>query len=353
MVKETFEDFKQTNPQYSLKPLEDQVEEWASFSIAEQMPYSLGNAFWCSPQAQLFFDQIESYKRRTVVLTGSHGVGKTAMLLEMCNKLKDNYTKCWFISTSESANTDDSLQSTIERFIQNEGNSLTTNGRYLIIIDTPYHSRPYKTTLRRDWKAINNLDFLTFTHSVTLILSIAEVWLYHWFVNFSQKFHLNDLQPSDLLSAYKNIWHTSDPFTDETLLRLGELSSGKFRKFMDFIAICLKNKKALGINSPITKEFVDTSTVNYRILTVLESELSKLFKQHQRKRAIRASKITEIIINSKEELNQKQIAQKIDVSEASVSRIINFLIANNNRFSVNFEKTIGAHGQAFVGWKMK
>jgi len=46
------------------------------------MPYALGNAFWWNPQAQAFIEKIKNCKNGLILLTGAHGIGKTATLME-------------------------------------------------------------------------------------------------------------------------------------------------------------------------------------------------------------------------------------------------------------------------------
>ena len=344
MTKEVFEEFKQSDPNYSAEPLENQIKLWALWGIFEKMPYFLGNSFSWSPQEQSFLRRLSDLQSGFIVLTGPQGVGKTAFLVEAYAKLEDNYARCWFVSTTDLFGYSDSIAAELKILAHNLNRGFQTNERNLIFVDTPYHDKPSKTTLRNDLQGINKLWLQIRNYKVTLVFSISENWLMDKSVlNKTEEFKLYPFQPQEFLSAYRNIWKNPEPFTDDALLRLAEYSDGIFRKFMTLISICLQAKQTRGIKAPITKEIVKNLVLRDSLLKVLEHEFSLLFKGKKKNQAL---KIMEIVIESQIKLNQRQIAEKTGYSEATLSRIINKL--NDKKY---IEKTIGPHGQLFISLK--
>jgi DNA-binding MarR family transcriptional regulator len=97
------------------------------------------------------------------------------------------------------------------------------------------------------------------------------------------------------------------------------LSRGIFRRFLRYISLCIEEYLHQGdlelINIPLTEKAI----TNEEVSKDMDLELSSLFpKGEMMKKAI---KIISFLTNTKEGLNQKQLAKALNLNEMDCSRL--------------------------------
>jgi hypothetical protein len=189
--------------------------------------------------------------------------------------------------------------------------------RYLFI-DLPDYDRRAMSTRNEDlqsieaiWKrAINTAGFEIKT---VFILGIQkETFGGHFFYG---KMHIVELEPmkkQEMVEAYKHKWKTTEPFTEEALGLIAELSRGIFRRFLKYIAMSVEtagSKKEF----PITSDTVNASITLQTLNEDMSQEMAKIFKNNEEQKMLVVKLLT--LLRETPGLNQKDIAEALDISE--------------------------------------
>jgi len=143
----------------------------------------------------------------------------------------------------------------------------------------------------------------------------------HFFIGKMDIVELKPLKSDELVATYKLRWGTVEPFTENSLTLLADLSRGVFRRFLKYIQASIENFIINGKTPPIGASDVKAAISEDMLLTDMELELSDIFrKQTQKAQAVK-------ILTTLQDrpLSQKEIATLINVSEATAGRLISQL----------------------------
>ncbi len=199
-----------------------------------------------------------------------------------------------------------------------------------ILIDLPDYSKTDRRMLARDlgfvqmiWRSMmSQLDNRT-----NLVLFMQEETFHdHFFLGKMDVVRIKPLTAQQLLSAYKQRFETCDPFTEQAILQLARLSRGIFRRFLQYIRLCLDHQKLSG-NQPtlLDEDFVGKVVTKEQLSQDLYAELSQLFPKNPEARLLASDILS--LLSQKQALNQKTIAKELEIEEYRLSRVMSRLEA--------------------------
>ena len=117
---------------------------------------------------------------------------------------------------------------------------------------------------------------------------------------------------------------TFEIITEDALLFVAQLSRGIFRRFLKYLQ---RSIEETGINKkrfPITVESVKLTITIDQLAKDMDLELTDLFKNKEQK--LCAVKLLNVL-RERRELNQREIAELLDVNDMAVSRMVKKLEA--------------------------
>jgi biotin operon repressor len=212
----------------------------------------------------------------------------------------------------------------------------------IVFIDMSDYDKQSRSRMNKHLEQIRDFWLKTRQYNVSVVVSIqAEMFKGHFLYGKIDAVTLEPLKPAELVEAYIRIWQNTEPFKPEALQLIAELSRGIFRRFMRYIQLCIERQQIMGIEGLIDAQFVNETVSFDQLVKDMDLELSDIFKQQQSK--LEAVKILNLLRQCKEPLNQKQIANALSLSEASVGRYIEKLEANGY-----VRRKRDAHGQWMV-----
>jgi len=219
-----------------------------------------------------------------------------------------------------------------EKFLpKNRLNELTKEAIYIelettryILIDMPDYTKSTARSMSADidsaqelWQRIQAEDP---SAEVSFVFAFQKEMVMkhpHFFIGKLDLVTLKPLRPNELIEAYKLRNGTVEPFTEDALNLLGQLSRGIFRRFLKYIQITIE--KNLDNEYPVTVEHINNSITEDLIIEDMELELSDIFKEKDKKaEAVRVLNF----VRQQGECNIKTIAEGIDLSEKVVQRLI-------------------------------
>ena len=189
--------------------------------------------------------------------------------------------------------------------------------RYLFI-DLPDYDKQGTSTRNLDLQSIETiwkraLDTAGSEMNATIVLGIQkETYGGHFFYG---KMHIVDLKPmtrEEMIQAYKHKWKTTEPFTEEALGLIADLSRGIFRRFLRYIAMTVETACERKV-FPITIDAVNASITIQKIAEDMSTELAKMFKGDEEQKLLAVKMLTFIRTNPGH--NRKEIAEAMEVSE--------------------------------------
>jgi biotin operon repressor len=140
----------------------------------------------------------------------------------------------------------------------------------------------------------------------------------HFFFGKLSLIEILPLTPQQLLDAYRLKWKTIEPFNEDALLLIAKLSRGVFRRFLKYINLTLETTLMNKREFPVTSKYVEDSVSFDVLLSDMELELADVFTQQTHK--IQATKILQLLRG--QALTQKQIAEKLNMTESMLTKII-------------------------------
>lgn len=205
-----------------------------------------------------------------------------------------------------------------ERFLD----KFLTKVRY-IIVDMPDYTKNDIRTLSKDVDELQHLwaELMRYNQKVSFVVAIQkEIAMKrpHFFFGKFSLVELKPLTPEQLVEAYRLKWTTCEPFNEASLLLIGKLCRGVFRRFLKYVNLTIE--KALMDNKqfPIKSEDVQIAISFDTLLGDIELEFADIFTQQTHK--VLAAKILELV--RAEALTQKQIADKLNISESMITKLI-------------------------------
>jgi len=197
-----------------------------------------------------------------------------------------------------------------------------------VFIDLPDYSKKHRGEMNRDWSAVQSLWKglrKEAERSQVFVFGIQkEMFGGHFIYGKMDIVELSPFKPEEMLEAYRKTWETTEPFTEDALLLLAELSRGIFRRFLKYIQRCIEETSLGKKEFPITVENVREAVTLDQLVKDMDLELSEVFTNKEQK--ILAVKLLNCIREHKQ-INQTKIAELLGINDMTVSRLIGKLEA--------------------------
>lgn len=368
-----WQDIERKNPD----PRVVKIYDWSVHLTAESKDFT---DYYPTTAEKLIMMKLQYGTRNLIGLTGLQGTGKTTLLLNLAwglaykqlAKGKEGFTtryikwgRDWFESIMEEASGEayrQELISTLQKKITRsnggkrdkditvypedtiekiEGSAGTGRVRKakkafviselqntdLILIDFPDYTKTDRRMMNIDLEELQELWMKVTVgelgHASLLIAIQKELCSGHFFFGKMDMVNIDLLKPNDLVAAYKQQWKDSYPFTDDALLLVAQLSRGVFRRFLRYIKLCLERAE---MKAPVTAEHVKAAITLEQVARDMDLELTDVFHTNEQKtEAVRLLNL----LREKGETNQQQIAEALNMTETSASKLIRKLEAWN------------------------
>jgi len=198
-----------------------------------------------------------------------------------------------------------------------------------ILIDTPDYSKTDRRRMSTDlseiywlWDALCRRVPIAGNPKVNFVIAIqGEMFQGHFFFDKMEKVELIPLPPSSLVEAYRKRFKETEPFTEETLLKLASMSRGIFRRFLRYITITLDlwQSRKPRLNS-IGPELVTEAISTTRLAEDMDLELADLFPKHSdlRLQAVRLL----MHLESSGPTKQSKLADDLNLEPYVLSRLL-------------------------------
>jgi hypothetical protein len=199
---------------------------------------------------------------------------------------------------------------------------LMVSWRFVILIDTPDYSKTDKRKLNRDLDEIYRLwnSLIAEGRKATIVIAVQkEMFKDHFFLDKMRLVELKPLSTEQILEGYMKQFGTFEPFTEDAIKLLAQMSRGIFRRFIKYIYMTLEDRDD---TAGITEEDVRNSVSEQQLLLDNEEELAEIFPKSDQSR-LQALKVMQFL--ETHSVNQKDLAEAVGISEYALSRILDRL----------------------------
>jgi predicted XRE-type DNA-binding protein len=343
-----------TNPE-KLKAA--RVYNWATHLQGEAIKDPTENYYMTEDARRLEFMLTHSNEAFIGVI-GLQGIGKTRLLEMLAKRFEDRGKKTLFFRW---------LPDWQERLKETEFEFMTYKAKCsmdklpslssaaflsdfsMIFIDLPDYNKKNRDAMSKDlrnieslWKQVADLkksEEVTKTNGdltttiyvskrktmTTLVLGIQkEMYGGHFFLGKLIAVELSPMKPNEMVEAYKSKWDNAEPFTEEALQLTAELSRGIFRRYLKYIRKSIESAVLGNNNFPISIETINKEITTKQLVADMDLELTDLF-QNNREHKEMAVKTLHLL--REKQVNQKEIAEYLNVDEATASRLVKKLEA--------------------------
>jgi hypothetical protein len=298
--------------------------------------------YYLTKDARSLFFEIQHTRKGLIGVVGLQGIGKSAVLRVLANDLgKKGFFYRWtpdWEKDLEEMNQTWYVPTTDVRTLPDKDTS-TFLGRFrCVFIDLPDYSKKNGSQMDKDLRSI--ADLWVKSNGLFVIGIQKEMFEQrrHFFMGKMSIVELSPLKPAEMAEAYKKKWTTIEPFTEEALTLIAQLSRGIFRRFLRYVMSCIKQTAITRESYPITVETVKSAVTLDQRVKDMDLELTDLFhnNKEQKMQAVR-------LLDCPKETNQKEIAEMLGVDEMAVSRLVRTLEAYGY-----LKRKRGLHGE----WKV-
>jgi predicted XRE-type DNA-binding protein len=202
------------------------------------------------------------------------------------------------------------------------------SSRKVLLIDLPDYTKTDKRLMTRDLAEIQDLwEKLYSPREVNIVVSIQkELFGGHFFFGKMDVIELLPLKPEEFIYIFKTKFPDCTLITDDALLLLGQLSRGVFRRFLKYLSLTVESFAVLNGVPPINVNHVNAAITIEQLVKDMELELYDILKNVQQRR--QAVELLDYL-RQKNETNQKDIAELLNISEATAGKLVNKLVAVN------------------------
>lgn len=210
----------------------------------------------------------------------------------------------------------------IERVKRQLINKFMTRVRF-VLIDMPDYTKNDVRAMNKDIDELQHMwmKFIQKGNKTSFVVAIQkEIAMKrpHFFFGKFSMIEIKPLLPQQLVEAYRLKWKTDEPFSEDALLLMAILSRGIFRRFLKYLNFTLETALMNKKEFPVTVKDVGDSVSFDVLLGDMELELADIFTQTSHK--VQAVKILQLV--REQTLSQKQIAEKLSMTESIVTKII-------------------------------
>lgn len=317
-----------------------EIYNWSSHLQGEAVKNATEHYYMTEDAKRLEFMLSNSHEAFIGVL-GLQGIGKTRLLEMLAQKFEEQRKKTLFFRWLP--DWEDRLKEAELLFrTQKARNGMETlqvashiaflSGFDIIFIDLPDYNKKNKDAMSRDlreiesiWKQITDREARrAYRYEErplpTFVLGIQkEMFGGHFFLGKLITVELTPMKPNEMVEAYKSKWGTVEPFTEEALILTAQLSRGIFRRFLKYIRKSIEAAAIGNSHFPITSDIINREITTKQLVADMDLELTDVF-QNNREHKEMAVKTLHLL--REKQVNQKEIAEYLNVDEATASRLV-------------------------------
>lgn len=190
-----------------------------------------------------------------------------------------------------------------------------------ILIDLPDYSKTDRRVMARNLSDVEAMWEQGFKYNNILVAMQKELFKKqsHFFLGKMVIIELKPLKPEELVHVFKIQFPDCDLISDKALILLGQLARGVFRRFLKYLGLTIESFLISNGEPPINATYVNKVVTIEHIVADMELELYEVFKNADQRR--KASELLYHLSDGKL-MNQKDIAEFLDVSMPNVSRLV-------------------------------
>lgn len=190
-------------------------------------------------------------------------------------------------------------------------------------IDMPDYTKNDVRTMSKDVDELQHLwdEFASKGRKTSFVIAMQKEIVMrrpHFFFGKISMIELKPFTAEQLVEAYRQKWTTAEPFAEDALMLIAKLSRGIFRRFLKYIHLTIENSLIEEKACPITVEDVEKAVSFDVLLGDMELEFADIFTQQAHK--VQATKMLQTL--REETLSQKQIAERLNMTESMVTKIV-------------------------------
>jgi len=332
------------------------VYDWATHLQGEAIKDASENFYMTEDAKRLIF-MLSHSQEGFIGVIGLQGIGKSRTLEMLANYFKAKGDKTLFFRWLPDWET--RLREREAQFM-NEGKTIIERLPYdsnvaflssfsMIFIDLPDYNKKNKDAMSKDLRSIESIwkqiadsktaesatktegtiitEYTVFKKATlpTFVLGIQkEMYSGHFFLGKMIAVELSPMKPYEMVEAYKIKWGNTEPFTEDALLLTAQLSRGIFRRYLKYIRRSIEATVIGNYAFPITSEIIKKEITTKQLVADMDLELTDLF-QNNREHKEMAVKTLHLL--REKQSNQKEIAEYLNVDEATASRLVKKLEA--------------------------
>jgi len=195
--------------------------------------------------------------------------------------------------------------------------------RAVILIDTPDYSKTDRRRMAKDLESIHWLwNRIASSGGPSIVFAVQkEMSEGHFFLDKAHRFELEPLPPELMVRVYVHRFEGTEPFTEEGLLKLAQMSRGIFRRFLRYILLSLDlwEGKADG-GEVIDVELVVEAVPVERLAEDMELELYALFPKQSDLRGLAVRLI--MLLEEGGERRQSELLDLLGVKDYTLTRLL-------------------------------
>jgi biotin operon repressor len=313
-------------------PLPICVLSWSARNRAEDGVYG----YYWTEEANKLLKLLKTVPEGLLVgVMGYSGQGKTALKMVLSQEMKRFFKE----KEPEATLPGEELQVSIPKWDKDVYNYWMEQVKYrrrmkhrrAFFIDTSDYGRKDLRLINRDLTQLSEFWTALRAHgydvNVVIFLQkeLVKAQQHFFLLKMYPLLELPPLKPEEMLASYKQIFRNytssakpTEPFTEEALTLVAQLSKGIFRRLMRYINLTVLNMLQKGKDT-VNVEDVKAVITDAVLMQDAELEFSEMFKNETHKQqAVRLL----AFLREQREANQKTIAEALGLSEMAISRLM-------------------------------
>jgi hypothetical protein len=287
--------------------------------------------YYVTKDARSLFYEVKHTEKGLIGVVGLQGIGKSVLLRVLANYLgKEGFFYRWTPEWEKDLDwANEHWSASIPQvpyapatpldFLPDADTPAFLSRFKCVFIDLPDYSKKSGSQMDKDLQNIADLWVKSNTLFVIGIQKEMFETCRHFFMGKMSIIELKPLKPDEMVSAFKKKWKTVEPFTEEALTLIAQLSRGIFRRFLRYVMSCIKQTAIEKGSYPITVETVKSAVTLDQRVKDMDLELTDLFHNNKEQK-MQAVKTLAYLSNKN--ANQKEIAELLDVDEATAGRLV-------------------------------